>query len=218
MSIYSIYKIVNRVNGKVYIGYTKNFTKRMYHHKRDALTKENTLYRAVRKYGWDNFSVEIIYQSTNGEHTNNIMEPYFISEYNSSVQNNGYNETSGGKGCQNLSEESLEKMRKAKLGKKLSAEHKKKLLKANFGKHRSEETKEKLRKKKLTKEHIELLVNHSVKSFVVTNINGEVYIITNMAKFCRDNNLSASKMCSVSKGNRTHHKGWKVQELNKTHL
>jgi hypothetical protein len=67
-------------------------------------------YRAIRKYGWDNFEWTVIYQSKNKDHTLNEMESYFIKEYDSF--NNGYNSTLGGDGTFGLilSEEARKKI------------------------------------------------------------------------------------------------------------
>ena len=56
-----IYKISSPA-GKVYIGRTNDFDVRMYQHKHCALIKnyKNSLYKAIRKYGWDNMLKEII--------------------------------------------------------------------------------------------------------------------------------------------------------------
>lgn len=56
-----IYKIQSPI-GKVYIGRTNEFERRMNEHKHNAYTRKskNTLYKAIRKYGWDNMTKEII--------------------------------------------------------------------------------------------------------------------------------------------------------------
>jgi len=95
-SIYSIYKVTNAINGKVYIGFDSNWPKRKYSHKYHLNKRNQHLYYAFRKYGWDNFEWEVIYQSKDGEHCLNVMESYFINQYDS--YNNGYNETLGGEG------------------------------------------------------------------------------------------------------------------------
>ena len=96
MIIYSIYKCVNRLNGKVYIGFDSKWPNRKYEHKYNTNHKKQKLYHAIRKYGWNNFDWEVIYQSFDGEYTLKVMENYFITEYHS--YNNGYNETLGGEG------------------------------------------------------------------------------------------------------------------------
>lgn len=42
---------------------------------------------------------------------------------------------------------------------------------------------------------------------------GEVLLINNMSAYCKENNLSASKMTGVAKGDRKHHKGFKCKKL-----
>jgi group I intron endonuclease len=59
-----IYKFTNKTNGKVYIGRTDDFNRRMAEHR--AMVKGgrgHSLYDAIRKYGWDTFSIEIIDQA-----------------------------------------------------------------------------------------------------------------------------------------------------------
>ena len=60
-----IYKITNKVNYKVYIGQSINIEERWKHHKlyysNKKLKEYNTkFYRAIRKYGIENFDFEII--------------------------------------------------------------------------------------------------------------------------------------------------------------
>jgi group I intron endonuclease len=99
MNIYSIYKVTNKINNKVYIGFCCNFQKRIYRHKYNStiLKKNQHFYNAMRKYGFENFSFEEIYSSVEKKHCLSVMEPYFIQEYKSDVF--GYNMTSGGEGC-----------------------------------------------------------------------------------------------------------------------
>ncbi len=100
MIIYTIYKSVNRINGKVYIGFDSKWPKRIerheYNYKNHKQKKHFKFYRALRKYGWNNFIWEVIYQSKDGLHCLQVMESYFIKEYDSF--NNGYNMTLGGEG------------------------------------------------------------------------------------------------------------------------
>jgi hypothetical protein len=47
-------------------------------HKSGSQKQNNIVfYNPVRKYGWNNFEWEILYQSKEREHTLNIMEPCF---------------------------------------------------------------------------------------------------------------------------------------------
>ena len=94
--IHTIYKSVNTKNGKVYIGFDSHWPNRIKIHKSASKKQDYKFYRAIRKHGWDSFEWSPIYQSHDKEHTLNVMEKYFIQEYNSF--HNGYNSTLGGDG------------------------------------------------------------------------------------------------------------------------
>ena len=76
---------------------------------------------------------------------------------------------------------------------------------------------EKLRGKKRTPETIKLMSDVmkgktlSAKEWIVTDPSEVEIFVTNLKEFCRNNNLSDSAMCLVSKGQRKHHKGYKVK-------
>lgn len=97
-----IYKITNLLDNKIYIGQTKNLIKyRWQHHvwKANHPEKEDTdypLYRAMRKYGINNFLIEELEQIDNNEL--NEHEQYWIKKLNTYVPN-GYNCDFGGAGA-----------------------------------------------------------------------------------------------------------------------
>jgi group I intron endonuclease len=115
MIIYSIYKIVNKINGKIYIGFDSNWPNRMIYHYYNSrcISKNFHIYRAIRKYGWENFSFEVVYQSKEKEHTLKVMEPFFIKKYNSFM--NGYNMTEGGEGTFGRNQSKENKIKQSKL-------------------------------------------------------------------------------------------------------
>ena len=96
MNIYTIYKALNKINNKVYIGFDSNWPHRKNSHKCYYKSKDTKFYRAIKKYGWENFKWVIIYQSKDKLHTLKEMETHFITEYNSFKK--GYNSTFGGDG------------------------------------------------------------------------------------------------------------------------
>lgn len=121
MSIYSIYKITNKINQKLYIGFTgKSIDRRLYEHCWDAqnLNRYYKLHHAIRKYGAENFEIEVIYQSTDHDHTKSVMEPFFIAEYETYANDEkGYNMTEGGEGwVSSHTEETKAKISRAKKG------------------------------------------------------------------------------------------------------
>lgn len=111
MTIYSIYKITNLINNKVYIGYTSKTSEiRFNNHIAVSSTPSYShikLYKAFKKYNVDNFTVNTIYQSKDKNHLVKIMEQYFIDEYNSMDDRFGYNMCVGGQGGNIKSKEIL---------------------------------------------------------------------------------------------------------------
>lgn len=93
-----IYKIYNDINDKVYIGQTRQKLNDRWHaHKYNAEHKiyDYYLYRAMNKYGIDNFHIEIVEECPNEEL--NEKEIAYINKFNSYAPN-GYNSTKGGDG------------------------------------------------------------------------------------------------------------------------
>lgn len=175
MIIYSIYKIVNQVNGKVYIGITNNPTRRHKRHIADSKILNTPLYKAMRKYGSDKFETNIIYQSLDKEHTLKCMENYFITEYNSYIghrNGHGYNVTLGGEGFYGLTR---------------TEEHKRKISMAHKGKQKG-------------REHIRKHAEAISKTYDMLDPTGNVVHIKNMSEYCRKNGLNQSHMIGVYLG------------------
>lgn len=91
-----IYKITNDINNKIYVGKTENSIQhRFKEHCIDAFRDRNEkrpLYSAMRKYGIEHFSIELIEETDNPEE----REIYWIAFYEGYVK--GYNATRGGDG------------------------------------------------------------------------------------------------------------------------
>ena len=95
--ITGIYKITNLVNGKMYIGQSIDIYKRWKEHNNIAFRTTSKsynypLYKAIRKYGIDNFKFEII-EECSIEKLND-KEIYYINKYNTCIFNKnsfGYN-------------------------------------------------------------------------------------------------------------------------------
>ena len=98
-----IYKITNNVNGKLYIGQTiYPLSYRYTNHLSDARNGRGyAMASAIRKYGQDNFSIELVEECD--ENLLNDLEVKYIKQYNSMTPN-GYNLTHGGDDCWNRRE------------------------------------------------------------------------------------------------------------------
>lgn len=98
-----VYKITNKLNNKGYIGITSNLQKRWNQHKHQAKSKVGKnypLYRAIRKYGIDNFKFEVIEENVKTIKELGKLERFYINKFESHVSKNGYNLTMGGECCQ----------------------------------------------------------------------------------------------------------------------
>lgn len=110
--MYYIYKIINLVDNKIYIGKTiHSIENRFKAHLANAKKGcDSHLYNAMRMYGNNKFIVEELDNTDDLDHLNEL-EKYWISYYNSTNQDIGYNMTNGGDGgntFEYLSEEKKE--------------------------------------------------------------------------------------------------------------
>lgn len=95
-----IYKITNKINNKCYIGQTiKDAETRWKEHQQHAFGKHindqnKVLYKAIRKYGLENFTFEVLQDNITSFKELDEAEIYWINYYNSFLK--GYNQTFGG--------------------------------------------------------------------------------------------------------------------------
>ena len=93
---YCVYAHINMTNGKIYIGQTKrgyNPNKRW--NNGDGYKDNEHFYRAIQKYGWDNFDHEIIASNLTVDEANHFEE-LLIKELDTMNPEKGYNLRSGG--------------------------------------------------------------------------------------------------------------------------
>lgn len=93
-----IYKHTNKTTGKAYIGLTSQTTTQRWGNGRGYTYKsgQHKFAQAIRKYGWDNFTHEIIEQNINSLKKASEREKYWIKYYDTFVH--GYNMSPGGAG------------------------------------------------------------------------------------------------------------------------
>lgn len=141
-----LYKIIDMLNNKVYIGQTIDVHGRWRAHKSYAKNPEKTgqyIHRAMAKYGVENFMIEIIATcrtQENADETENLL----IKQYNSRNDKYGYNLLIGGS-YGGHSEETKKKMSESHMGEK----------NPNYGKSASEETRLKMSNRRKGVKHSE---------------------------------------------------------------
>lgn len=137
-----IYKITNKINGKMYIGLTtQDLEMRMKGHRTEAKLKPNIkFYRAINKYGFENFECEIVDDTAHDLEELAELEIKYIKKYD--TYNNGYNSTHGGEISPMCYPEVRKKSSKSLTGRKFSKEHKQNLSLAFQGRKGNPHTKE----------------------------------------------------------------------------
>lgn len=166
-----IYKATNLLDGKIYVGQTsRTLNQRMSEH----LANNRTSYfdRALKKYGINNFKIEIIDKAETKEELDR-KERYYIEFFNSKVPN-GYNITDGGEGQIGI--------------RRFGADN------PHYGKHHSEQAKNKISesRKPYTKE------NHPYAKQVLNVDTGEVFSC--MVFACEKYSLDKSTLTKACKG------------------
>jgi len=218
---YSIYRLTNKVNGKVYIGVTNNLKKRMREH--SYASNDFLISKAIRKYGWESFEQEVIAETKDEREAYDILEPRYIAEHNSNDMPVGYNLTEGGQGSTGYSpsEESRQKMREAKLGKKQSPDAVCKRAESLKGRKFSKETRKKISErlkgnknfegKTVSEEHRRKIgdANATEWSFI-DDPEGREIRLHNLRRFCKERGLNHVCMFRVAKGQNRSHKGYRA--------
>ena len=213
-----IYKIVNLVNGKMYIGSAANIKKRWLIHKnelRKHIHHSIKLQRAWNKYEGINFKFEIIEECEKEKLIS--REQYYIDLYD--VVNNGYNcnPIAGSNLGRKLSNKTKKKMSESAKGKKMSNEAKKKI--SNFRKGRkpwnidiqmSKKTKKKMSDSKSGIKHF----NYNSTPIIQSDIQGN-FIKEWMCLFeIRKNGLHAGHISEVCRNLRKSYHGfiWRFKD------
>ena len=144
---YTVYMHKNKINGKIYIGITRQEPKKRWN---NGIGYNNQYFkRAIEKYGFDNFEHLILYERLTQKEAEQ-KEIELITFYKSNQRKFGYNIANGGNTIGKHSEKTKTKISNAHKGKKQSEELKKRLIKANtgnkyrFGSHQTEEAKRKI--------------------------------------------------------------------------
>lgn len=233
-----IYLYTNKINGKKYVGQTVDFNKRHKEHINSSYNQNHRAYNCyfhnvIRKYGINNFEIEILIENLQNQEELNYWECYYIVEFDTLAKNGkGYNLASGGSNgnpyagkteeelaeirrkqsevYHNKSDEELAEVRRkqseAHKGKTHSEETRAKLSEAKKGKIFSEEHKKKLREVRKGKNKGE----KNSRAILVDRFTLDGQYVDTMYPFeyVQIFNFDASNISSCCKGKRKTHKGF----------
>lgn len=206
-----IYKVTNKINGKIYIGQTvQSLNCRKSSHFSDSRNGNKDampFHRALLKYGINNFKWEIIHRCKNKMELD-FYEIYYIRELRASVSKFGYNVSiGGGNGRLGLksNKETILKMVKSKTGKKLN-------LTKEERKRRSDSIKGTNNPSfKCDGKH-----HNQAKEYLITTPYGEEIKVNGLRRFCRSwkkDKLYHNNLSLVANGRMSHYKGYKCEHL-----
>lgn len=147
--MYCIYRVTNNLNGKTYIG------QHQYIDEKDPMGKYSgsgkALKQAYKKYGKENFSIEVLYKRIRDRETANVMEVWMIAKERKENINGCYNMADGGEGHGGpwrkgklASDETRQRMSAANKGKKITEEQKRKISATLKGRPLPESVKQKV--------------------------------------------------------------------------
>lgn len=210
--ISGVYKLTNKINNKIYIGKSIDLSSRFYRYKRNE-NKNQLISRAIKKYGWNNFEVEILADYgpkpsgeiaiTSLDWELKALETSFIDYYNSINRKIGYNvclfasDRTGTK----QSKKTREKISKAGKGIKKTRTMEESI---DWSKRHSMNkiSKETELKRKISKK------GTGLKTYSIINPNGQKVIFIGLENFCKENNLGSGSLCRLFCGKIDMYKGW----------
>jgi hypothetical protein len=182
-----IYKIINDINDKIYIGKTEfSIEKRFKEHCRDAFkdcNEKRPLYAAMRKYGVEHFYIELLEETDSPEE----REMYWIELLGSFKY--GYNATMGGDGKKYLDYDLIfntylqyQNVKQTALALSINPETVSRVVKSYGGEIKSSQS---ISKEKFSKSVQMLDKNNTVLQIFIS--------LTDAAKYLIDNNYTKSK-------------------------
>jgi group I intron endonuclease len=195
MRLCGIYNIVNKINGKIYIGSSNDINRRFYIHKRKLNKNSHDnkhLQLSWNKYGINNFELKIIERCN--EDVLLLREQYYLDDAKNNKEK-----------CYNSNFISTKPP--SPLGKKSSVETRNKLsilrLGSNnpqYGKKLSNYTKKKMSE------------SRSKKDYFFISPQNKIVCIRNLKLFCRENDLNNGGMYNVQTGRIKQYKGWTLSK------
>lgn len=223
--ICGIYKITNLVNGKVYIGKSKDIKSRFGCHKAalkmDVFNGRTNrhLWNAVQKYGLDKFTFEILEQVEVCGDTLSLREMYWIKHYNSNHRDYGYNSMYESSGVFKHSDETVERLREA-TRKSMTPERRAEISRSLMGKKQSPElvsmriaksSKSRIGVKIAEEKKSKMRESHAVYSYEQYSLDGELLQIFKRRKDLIDAGFERVSVQAACVGKLKTHKGfiWK---------
>ena len=188
-----IYAIINQVNGKRYVGQSRQGLARRkgeHIHRFNLGERDHKLYQSMRKHGIANFKFEILCHALRPDYLNEL-EKLFIERFNSFRR--GYNMTCGG---DSISDETRAKLSAALKGRKIPWAYKM--------------VESRRRNGTLSRPNRKGAESKLAKSYLIKCPDGKQCRIKGLRGFCREHGLSHNLLIATLSGLQHHHKGYSL--------
>jgi group I intron endonuclease len=206
-----IYKLINKVNNKIYIGQTRSSIKKRFSQHCETRNK-TAIGLAIKKYGVDNFEYAVLYENIETLEELNKKEIECIKLYNS-ISPNGYNIESGGKVIF-ANAESREKISKALKGREITWANKisegvKKLWENE--EYRNRQTKQ--RHEKRGKYRKGIIKEKKRKIIDLEKLKQDYYSFVPMSDMLKNHSISCCTLYRILKRNGIEKRGYKCNQI-----
>lgn len=187
-----VYRAINKVTGKYYIGFDSSWPKRKIAHKTKAKTGSKTYFHStIRKYGWESFEWEILKMDATLDD-----EILMIEHYKSNDKSFGYNLTVGGEGAKGYkhTDDARKKIRSASMGRQ-----------PTLGYKHTAAAREKIKNASVSRQQT---------IWELRNLEtSEIVIVDRLKDFCKLHSLSYSNLIAVANGRRKHSRGYVYRKI-----
>lgn len=216
-----IYKIINKTNGKIYIGSTcVNLRRRIERHIRELLDNKHPnvhLQSSWIKYGQDNFKFEVVETFEPNLDVSVILdrEQFYMDLYKSYVNSNGYNicEKAGSPERKNLSDDHKRKISESLMGNKFGDDRKKRLSISLIGRKMPDGFADKIKKLKTGLKQTEECIEKRARPYSFIDESGNIFEGTNLKRFAEKHGCHRGNLKMVLDGKRKSHHGFTRNEI-----
>ena len=207
-----VYLITNLVNGKKYVGQTiRTVGLRFRSHCWPSTRTNMPITLAIRKYGKENFKVEVLEVCRSQEELDE-REIHHATGLNAFAPH-GYNLRAGnGRGC--MTDELKQRIREKALGRKVSDETRSRLSRSHLGIGWSDDHKRtmsaRLRGVRPAESCRKGASEKNAKTYSLTSPEAKRMTVTNMRAFCQEMGLGRSEMSNLVRGRLSSYRGWRA--------
>lgn len=211
-----IYKIISKIDNKIYIGSSVHLRNRANRHQNNLRQNKHLskhLQNAYNLYGEENFDFVILEEYNKNTITRTELlkrEQFYLDKLKPFLKENGYNTCSyaHSPNVGKLSDETKNKISRALSGRTASDDTRKRISNGRKNKRNSQEAIERMRKTKTGVKQSEESIEKRAKEYAFIGPDGIIYKGKNLKRFAQEHHLHRSNLKMVLSGKRKSHYGF----------